>query len=287
MDTWTTSNPLRICLAGITGWTGRALCAGILADPSLRLTGAVARSAAGKPVHEALGASSDVRISASVKEALAAGADVLVDYTSSSVVKSNALAALELGVSVVIGTSGLTAADFAELEKAALARGRGVIASGNFSVTAALATRFALMAARYLPRAEVLEYYPAGKTDVPSGTVRELAERLAPVRTAAFGAGESAARALGNEPKALAGLKGPIEARGAEVSGTRVHSVRMDSYVSSFEVLFGLPNERLVLKHESGSGAEPYVAGTLLAARRAPSTKGLLRGLDNLMFGPL
>src|SRR4051812_2955418 len=105
MNTWTKSNPLRICLAGATGWTGRALCAGILANPELRLTGAVARSAAGKTVREALGFAgdgADVRISASVREALATGADVLIDYTSSAAVKANALAALEAGVSVVI-----------------------------------------------------------------------------------------------------------------------------------------------------------------------------------------
>ena len=214
-----------------------------------------------------------------VREALKAGADVLIDYTSSSVVKANALAALEAGASVVIGTSGLTAADYAELEKAALARGRGVIASGNFSITATLVTRFALMAAQHLPRWELLDYFHAEKVDVPSGTVRELAERL--------GALKGRAPRAGHEPRAISELNGPKEARGADISGSRVHSIRMDSFISSFEAIFGLPHERITLRHDSGTGAEPYVAGTLLAAKRAPGTRGLVRGLDNLLFGPL
>jgi 4-hydroxy-tetrahydrodipicolinate reductase len=115
--------------------------------------------------------------------------------------------------------------------------------------------------------------------DVPSGTVRELAERLGELKGKAPRAGE--------EPRALSELRGPKEARGAEVSGSRIHSIRLDSFVSSFESIFGLPHERLVVKHESGSGAEPYVAGTLLAARRAPGMRGLLRGLDNLLFGEM
>jgi 4-hydroxy-tetrahydrodipicolinate reductase len=270
---------LRICLAGVTGWTGRALCKGILDDPGLRLTGAVARAAAGRTVKEALGAGPELKISENVREALAAGADVLIDYTSSSVVKANTLAALEMGVPVVIGTSGLTAEDFAEIEKAALARGRGVIASGNFSITATLVTRFALLAARHLPRWELLEYAPATKVDVPSGTVRELAERLGPLK------GKVAQS--GTEPRDLQSLKGAREARGAEIAGSRVHSIRLDSFVSSFEAVFGLPHERLTLRHDAGTGAEPYVSGTLLAAKKAPSTQGLVRGLDNLIFGPL
>lgn len=272
------TSKIRICLAGVTGWTGRALCQGILSDPELALTGAVAKRGAGSTVREALGAGPGLPIAGNVREALQAGADVLIDYTSSSVVKANALAALEAGVSVVIGTSGLTAHDYQEIEKAALAHGRGVIASGNFSITAALVTRFALMAAEHLPRWELLEYHTAGKVDIPSGTVRELAERLGPLKGRAPQAGA--------EPRAISELNGPKEARGAEISGSRVHSIRMDSFISSFEAIFGLPHERITLRHDSGTGAEPYVSGTLLAAKKALETRGLIRGLDNLLFGP-
>jgi 4-hydroxy-tetrahydrodipicolinate reductase len=64
-----------------------------------------------------------------------------------------------------------------------------------------------------------------------------------------------------------------------------VHSIRLPSYLVSFEAIFGLPDERLTIRHDSGSGAEPYVNGTLLAAKRAVTTRGLVRGLDTLLFG--
>src|SRR5207248_6088650 len=93
-------------------------------------------------------------------------------------VKQRTLTALANSVRVVIGTSGLTAADFDEIARMANEAGLGVIAAGNFSITAALAKHFALMAARYLPSWEVIDYAGAGKPDAPSGTTRELAEAL-------------------------------------------------------------------------------------------------------------
>jgi 4-hydroxy-tetrahydrodipicolinate reductase len=76
------------------------------------------------------------------------------------------------------------------------------------------------------------------------------------------------------------------EARGATVAGTQVHSVRLPGIVLAFEAIFGLPDERLTIRHDAGKGAEPYVGGTLLAVRRVMETAGLVRGLDRLLFGP-
>ena len=205
-------------------------------------------------------------------DALAAGADVLIDYSHPSVVKANVLAALAAGVRAVIGTSGLGPTDFEELE----ARRPGPAARGhrpraNFSITAALAKHCALLAARYLPHREILDYAQADKPDAPSGTTRELAEALAAVRP--------------NElALPLAGLIGPREARGADIQGTPVHSLRLPGYTLAFETLFGLPDERLTIRHDAGTSAEPYVAGTLLAAERVLDTLGVVRGLDTLLF---
>ena len=121
----------RVCIAGATGWTGRALVSGVLAAPDLTLVSAVARSAAGRDLGEALGGETlGVPVHATVAEALD-GVDVLVDYTSATAVKANAMAAIEAGVAVVIGTSGLTADDFAELDSAARARSIGVWRRGT------------------------------------------------------------------------------------------------------------------------------------------------------------
>ena len=128
---------------------------------------------------EALGlAKAGVVITGSLEEALRAPADVLIDYTHPDSVKARTLGALDRGTRVVVGTSGLVAADYDEIAQRAAARGLGVIAAGNFSITAALAKHFALIAAKYLPSWEIIDYAHAGKVDAPSGTVQELAEAL-------------------------------------------------------------------------------------------------------------
>jgi 4-hydroxy-tetrahydrodipicolinate reductase len=251
---------LSICVAGITGWTGSALAEAIAAAEDLELRSGVSRSAAGGETHGAA-------VHASVAEALD-GVDVLIDYTAHDVVKAHAMTAIERGVAVVIGTSGLTADDFLELDDAARPREVGVIASGNFSLTAAMAQAAALLAARHLPSWEVIDYASAGKPDAPSGTAREMAERLGQVRP----------------PELTREAAGMQEARGASIGGTQVHSLRLPGFAVSTEVVFGLPDERLSIRHDAGSSAAPYVAGTLLAARAAPATVGVVRGLDTLLL---
>ena len=84
---------------------------------------------------------------------------------------------------------------------------------------------------------------------------------------------------------AIGDTLGAKAARGASIGGTQVHSLRLPSYTIALETIFGLPDERLTIRHDSGTGAEPYVAGTLLAARRVMEVTGLVRGLDTLLFG--
>jgi 4-hydroxy-tetrahydrodipicolinate reductase len=266
-----TGDTLSVCIAGATGWTGRALVQGVLDAPDLSLRSAVSRSASGRDLGEALGGETlDVPAYGNVRDALE-GVDVLIDFTSVTVAKANALAAIDAGVAVVIGTSGLTSEDFADIDRAARERSVGVVASGNFSLTAAMCQAAALLAARHLPHWEVIDYASATKPDVPSGTARELAERLGEVRAPELG-------------HPIEELHGPQEARGATVAGTQVHSLRVPSFVVSTEVVFGLPDERLTIRHDAGGTPEPYVAGTLIAARRAPALVGLTRGLDSLLI---
>ena len=163
---------INICFAGLTGWTAPPILAAIDAADDLTLTSGVSRSAAGQGA-----------VYATAAEALAAApADVLVDFTSAAAVRVNAWTAVEAGVHVVIGTSGLTADDYAELDRLARDRGVGVIAAGNFSVMAAVLRRAAAMAARHLGHWEIIDYASDTKPDVPSGTARDLAETLAQVR---------------------------------------------------------------------------------------------------------
>jgi 4-hydroxy-tetrahydrodipicolinate reductase len=264
----------RIILAGSTGWVGRALVAAIADSPDLALVGAVARSAAGRDAGEAAGVRAlGVKISAKLGDALGAPADVVIDYTKPDVVKHHALQALAHGCHVVIGTSGLSTDDYAKIDTAAREKGRGVVAAGNFSITATLMRRFALEAARLVPDIEIIDYASAKKADTPSGTARELAEMLGAVRHA-------------GTAKPMGELTGVPETRGGAIgtpTPVQVHSVRMPSYVLSCEVVFGADNERLTIRHDAGASAAPYVVGTLLAARRVGSFVGLRRGLDAVL----
>ena len=161
---------IRVCFAGVTGWTAPPIVAAIDGADDLRLTAGVSRSAAGQTLADAAASSSDGSVYASVAEALqAAEVDVLVDYTSATAVRNNVWTAVQAGVHVVIGSSGLTAGDYEQLDGLARDRGVGVIASGNFSVMAAVLQRAAAMAVRQLDRWEIVDYADADKPDVPSG----------------------------------------------------------------------------------------------------------------------
>lgn len=248
---------IRVCVAGVTGWTGRPVAGAIEAADDLELVAGVARS---DPEHFS-----------TVAEALEAlPADVLVDYTHAESVGPNVRVALERGVGVVVGSSGLTAEDYAAIDTLARERGVGVIAAGNFSLSAALVLRFALEAAEHFDFWEVIDYASAGKEEAPSGTARELAERLAAVHQPALGV-------------SLADVLGAPNARGATVAGTQVHSLRLPGFVVSTQVVFASGGERLTLRHDAGPTPEPYVAGTLLAIRSVPGRVGLTRGLDRLL----
>jgi 4-hydroxy-tetrahydrodipicolinate reductase len=262
---------VNVCLAGVTGWAAAPIVAAVDAAADLSLTCGVSRSAAGRPL-SAVGSTSDGFIYASVSEALASvDVDVLVDYTSATAVKDHAWSAVLAGVHVVIGSSGLTTSDYEELDQLARDSGVGVIAAGNFSIMAAVLRRAAAIAAQHLSHWEIVDYASAGKPDVPSGTSRDLAETLARVRIP--------------EPAApLAELHGPVEARGTDVAGTRIHSVRLPSFVVTTEIVFAGPGERLVMRHDPGESPEPYVQGTLLAIRRVHEAPGVRRGLDSLLF---
>ena len=262
---------LNVCVAGATGWVGKPLCRAVSEAEDLCLVGAVSRAHRGRRLKDILGdARLEVTVSGSVAEALAAPTDVLVDYTKADVVKANVLTAIGSGVHVVIGSSGLTDEDFVEINQAALDNEVGVIAAGNFAVTAVLLQRFACEAAKHLSQWEIIDYASDTKHDAPSGTTRELAFRLSEIR----------------KPEVTHPIEDTIgekESRGTTLNGSRIHSIRLPGYVIGVEAIFGARDERLTIRHDAGSGAEPYIQGALLAIREARNHVGLIRGLDQIM----
>ncbi len=262
---------IKVCLAGATGWAGSAIARAVFSSADLELTSAVSRKQAGRSLGEVLDVTGfSTPIFATTAEALAIHPDVFVEFTKPEAAKSNILAALEQGAHVVVGTSGLSQDDYEEIDMCAQAAKRGVLAVGNFALTVVLLQKFAEIAARYIPQWEIIDYADSKKVDAPSGTARELAYRLSRVRESQL-----------DVP--LEEMHGPAESRGVRLQGSQIHSIRLPGYVISVDAIFGMPDQLLILRHESGSSAGPSVDGALLAIRKVGGLLGVHRGLDSVM----
>lgn len=262
---------IRVCLAGATGWAGSALAKGIAHSDDIALVAAVSRTHAESILGDVLGEPPlACPVYATAEEALTHPCDVFFEYTKPDVAKANIMAALRQGAHVVVGTSGLTDADYEEITAVAEQQHRGVLAVGNFALTVVLLQKFAEMAAKHIPQWELIDYAHDDKRDAPSGTARELAARLSRIRPSEL-------------TVPLDQTQGLVESRGARLNNSQIHSVRLPGFVISIEAIFGMPDQKLVLRHESGSSAEPYVNGGLLAIREVGKLVGLHRGLDSVM----
>ena len=220
---------IRVCLAGATGWAGSALARTIAQSQDITLVSAISRTHAQHILGDVLAEPRlGCPIYATAPEALAHPCDVFFEFTKPDVAKANVLAALQHGAHIVIGTSGLTDADYAEIAAVAEQRQRGVLAVGNFALTVVLLQKFAEIAARYIPQWEIIDYAGDRKEDAPSGTVRELAYRLSSIRPSEL-------------TIPLEQTQGVIETRGARMTGSQVHSIRLPGYTISAEIIFGMP----------------------------------------------
>lgn len=263
---------VRLCIAGATGWAGSELSRGVIGNADIELVSAISRKHAGKNLNEVLKLDykKEIPLFGTVEEALNVKCDVLLDFTSPEIAKHNVLYSLSRGVNVVIGTSGLTDNDYEEIETVAFQYNVSVLAVGNFAISVVLLNKFSEIAAGYIKHWEIIDYADSKKIDAPSGSALELAGRLAKID-----------KPVSDIP--LAAMHGLQASRGADVNGMQVHSVRLPGYVISLECIFGAESEKLIIRHEAGTSALPYVQGALLAIRKVNTFKGLRRGLDKVM----
>jgi 4-hydroxy-tetrahydrodipicolinate reductase len=169
-------------------------------------------------------------------------AEAMVDFTRPGAVVGNIQAAVDAGVRSVVGTTG---ADLTDVGEQARTAGLAVFFAPNFALGAVLMMRFAAEAARYLPRAEIVELHHDTKVDAPSGTAK------------------ATAAAMGGDPP--------------------IHSVRLPGLVAHQEVLLGGPGQLLTIRHDTLS-REAFVPGVLLALERLPELPpGLTVGLEALL----
>lgn len=193
---------------------------------------------------------------------------VLVDFTVPEAVINHIMIGIEAGIPLVVGTSGLVADDFVEIDAAAKRAGVGVVYGANFALGAVLLMRFAREAARYFPQAEIIELHHDKKYDAPSGTAIKTAELI------------GGARQTAPEPDATVEvLKG---ARGCTHEGVPIHSVRLPGFVAHQEVIMGLAGQTLRLRHDL-IDRESFMPGVLLALRQVHTVKGV-HDIEQLLF---
>lgn len=198
--------------------------------------------------------------------------DVLIDFTQPASIYENALYCLNNGIKVVIGTTGLTDSQIAELKKLSEEKQIACLIAPNFSTGAVLLMKFAQMASKYFDNAEIIELHHNQKKDAPSGTA---------VKTALMMAETNDDFTIGNcaEKETIEGARG-----GVSYNNIHIHSVRMPGYIASQEVLFGSSGQILTIRHDS-MNRECYMNGVLLAARYVNEHNEFIYGLENIMEG--
>ena len=247
------SNKLPVAVLGATGRMGSEAVKAVKAAPDMELVAALGRQ---DPL----------------QTLVSAGAQYVVDLTVPDSTEANVRFAVEHGMHAVVGTTGWDAGRLEQLN-ALLAEHpeTGVLIAPNFALGSVLASAFAAKAAPYFESVEIVELHHPNKVDAPSGTAVRTAELMAASRAEA-----------GTAASPDATVKELPGARGADVEGIRVHSVRLRGLVAHQEVLLGGEGEQLTIRHDSFDRAS-FMPGVLLGLRQVAAHPGLTVGLDGYL----
>lgn len=201
-----------------------------------------------------------------------AGATVAVDFTVPSASEANVHALIDLGLHVVVGTSGWSSEALLRVDEHLKERPElGVLVAPNFALGAVLAMRLSAVASKYFESVEIVELHHPDKVDAPSGTAAHTASGIAAARASA---------GLGPSPDAT--TSDPGGARGALVDGVRIHSVRLRGLVAHEEILMGNAGEQFTIRHDSFDRSS-FMPGVLLGVRQVDRHPGLTVGLEHFM----
>lgn len=241
---------IKVGVLGAKGRMGATVCEAVIASPDCELVAAL-------------------DVNDDIMELVASGAEVVVDFTTPSSVESNLKFLAENNIHAVVGTTGFDADKLAAVEKQFVASKASVVIAPNFGLAAVLMMQFAAQAAPHFESVEIIELHHPRKADAPSGTARRTAEMIAEARS-------------GMEPMPDVTSDLIPGARGANIAGVPVHSIRLQGVVAHQEVVFGGPGESLTIRHDSYD-RESFMPGVLLAVRKVSQTSGLTYGLENLL----
>lgn len=256
-------NKIKVLVSGANGRMGQQVVQMVLSDDTLEYVGGVditsnRDESVGYPTYTSL-----------TEAIIAQNPDVLVDFTNPESVRKNVETAINMGVSPVVGTTGLTLADIDYLDKLAKETSIGGIIAPNFAIGAILMMRFSSIAAKYMPNVEIIELHHDKKLDAPSGTAIKTAELIAKERE----------KIIQGNPDEKETIKG---SRGGEFSGFRIHSVRLPGLVAHQEVIFGDQGQTLTIRHDS-INRESFMPGVNMAIKKAKNLNGIVYGLENLL----
>ncbi|SRR6266508_396928 len=271
---------MRVGVLGATGRMGQAACRAILGTDDLELVAAVAgHGSAGRELRELVPeAPARMRVLGAPRDLVDAKVEAVVDFSLPDATLAAARLLLPAGVHLVSGTTGLPASGMEELRGLAEGERNGnVVWAPNFALGAVLVQRFAAIAARYYQAVEVIELHHAGKADAPSGTAMRAAQAIAAARES-----WSAALAAPPGPPAAPSRELVTGARGGEVEGVHVHSVRLPGLVAHQEIIFGGQGEVLTLRHDSLDRSS-FMPTVLLSLRAVPNRPGLTVGLEPVL----
>ena len=259
--------PIKVVIHGAAGKVGQVLVDTFSREAAVKLVGAVdVKAPADKIV---LPDRSTIPFSSNLEGILnSARPDVMVDFTVAAATMPAVRVATSYKINIVIGTTGLSAADVAEIAKLARDNQVGVVLASNFALGAVLMMYFAKIAAKYMDYAEIIELHHQTKDDAPSGTALNTARAMAEYRGRPFSEAVDAGKNYAS--------------RGQNSSGIPIHSVRLPGLVAHQEVILGGLGQTLTIRHDT-INRECYVPGVLLAVQEVVKQKGLTQGLDNLL----
>lgn len=261
---------IKVLVSGACGRMGQAVVKAVTEDAELQLAAAV-DVVSGGDIGEITGLGKNgIMVESDLAKAIdTAKPDVMVDFTRPDVVFANAVIALEKKVAPVIGTTGLSADAKEKLAQLSRDNATPVFIAPNFAIGAVLMMLMCKQAAKYMPDVEIIELHHDKKLDAPSGTALQTAAMIAEVR---------AAHQQGN-PEEKEKVQG---ARGANVDGMHIHSVRLPGYVAHQEVIFGGLGQTLTIRHDS-LNRESFMPGVCLACKKILDFHGLVVGLENML----
>jgi len=261
--------PLRILIHGALGRMGQAVISAVCNDPELKAAGAVDVMAKGNSL-VLPGDSGQMPLATSLEPVLEqCSPHVMVDFTQHDATMPAVRLAARHQVNLVIGTTGFTEADLEEIDRLARDNGVGAIVAPNFSLGAVMMMHLARIAGRYFDYAEIIEMHHEQKLDSPSGTAMATARGMAESRGRPFIHPETRKESISG-------------ARGAEMEGIALHSVRSPGYMAHQEVILGGPGQTLRIRHDQIS-REAFGPGITLAIKEVVKSKGLTFGLDRIL----